>query len=188
MHRGLGSGVGGTYLEVLLNQGSGRRRRRSLRICDDPQAGDVKNDDDHSRDGEGEAGEAALADANADEPESVDGGDDKRETIGSCERCNACQQRIVDLGDAEQVPRQPGDTGASKLDSHPRERNQQKSDLTPEALAKGRNQRSKQRVIETKIKTEENQDAGGDRLGEAAVEIHRLVDPVAVAEIPQEAA
>ena len=43
-------------------------------------------------------------------------------------------------------------------------------------------------MVEAEIETEEDEDSGGDGFGEAAVEIHRLVDPVTVAEVPDEAA
>jgi hypothetical protein len=43
-------------------------------------------------------------------------------------------------------------------------------------------------VVEPEIKTEEDENSGGDGFGEAAVEVHRLVDPVTVAQVPDEAA
>jgi hypothetical protein len=42
-------------------------------------------------------------------------------------------------------------------------------------------------VIEAEIKTEEEENPQSDRLVEPAVEVHRLVDPIAVAEVPDEA-
>jgi hypothetical protein len=42
-------------------------------------------------------------------------------------------------------------------------------------------------VIKTEIETEEKKNPQGDGFVEAAVEVHRLIDPVAVAEIPDEA-
>ena len=152
-----------------------------LRICDEAQACDVEDDDDDSGDGEGGASEAALADADADEPESVDGGDDEGEAVDAGDGGEAGQQRIVDLGVAEQIPGQAGDAGAGEFHGDPGERNQQKSGLAAEASAEGGDQGSKERMVETEIETEEDEDAGGDGFGEAAVEVHRLVDPVTVA-------
>ena len=43
-------------------------------------------------------------------------------------------------------------------------------------------------MVEAEIETEEDENAGGDGFGEAAVEIHRLVDPVTVSQVPDEAA
>jgi hypothetical protein len=43
-------------------------------------------------------------------------------------------------------------------------------------------------VVEAEIEAKEDEDPGGDGLGEATVEVHRLVDPVAVAEVPDETA
>jgi len=43
-------------------------------------------------------------------------------------------------------------------------------------------------VIEAEIKGEQNKNSEGDGLGHASVEIHGLVDPVTVAEIPEDAA
>src|SRR5271154_1347448 len=43
-------------------------------------------------------------------------------------------------------------------------------------------------MVETEIETEEEKNAGGNRLGEAAVKVHRLVDPVTVAQVPDNAA
>ena len=43
-------------------------------------------------------------------------------------------------------------------------------------------------MIEAEIEAEEDENASGDGFCEAAVEIHGLVDPVAVAEVPEEAA
>jgi hypothetical protein len=50
-----------------------------------------------------------------------------------------------------------------------------------------RYERCEECVIETKIQAEENKNARSDRFGETAVEIHGLVDPVAVTEVPDEA-
>ena len=88
---GLGAGVGSSDFEVLLNESRGGSGGRGLRVCDEAQACDVNDDDDDSRDGEGRASEAALADTDADEPESVDRGDDKGEAVGSGDGGEPCQ-------------------------------------------------------------------------------------------------
>ncbi len=41
-------------------------------------------------------------------------------------------------------------------------------------------------MVEAEIETEEDKNTGGDGLREAAVEIHRLVDPVTVTQVPDE--
>jgi hypothetical protein len=52
----------------------------------------------------------------------------------------------------------------------------------------GGDQGSEERVIEAKVEAEKNEDTGGDGFGEAAVEIHGLIDPITVAHVPEEAA
>ncbi len=67
---------------------------------------------------------AALADADADEPERVDGGDDEGEAVDSGDGREAGEQRVVDLGDAEQVPGQAGDAGAGQFYGDPGKRDE----------------------------------------------------------------
>jgi hypothetical protein len=43
-------------------------------------------------------------------------------------------------------------------------------------------------VVEAEVEAEEDEDPGGDGFGQASVEIHGLVDPVAVAQVPDDAA
>ena len=61
-------------------------------------------------------------------------------------------------------------------------------DLAAEAAMEGGDQGSEERVVEAEIEAEEDEDTGGDGLCETAVEVHGLVDPVAVAQVPEEAA
>ena len=163
------AGVGCSYFEVLLDEGCCGGCGGGLGVCNETEAGDVEDDDDDSRRGKGQTCVAALADANADKPERVDGGDDEGEAIGSGDGSEAGQQRIVDLGDAEDIPRESGDAGAGEFYGYPYEGDEQKDGLATEAFVEGGDQRSKQRVIETEVETEEDEDAGGDWLGEAAV-------------------
>ena len=41
-------------------------------------------------------------------------------------------------------------------------------------------------MVKAKIETEEDKNADGDGLWEAAVEIHRLIDPVTITQVPNE--
>jgi hypothetical protein len=52
----------------------------------------------------------------------------------------------------------------------------------------GGDQGSEESVVEAEIETEENKNSGSDGFGEAAIEIHGLVDPVTVTHVPDEAA
>ncbi len=58
----------------------------------------------------------------------------------------------------------------------------------PKRMPEGGNQRAKKCMVEAEIETEEDENSGGDGLVEAAVEVHRLVDPVTVTQVPDEAA
>ena len=100
------------------------------------KTGDVENDDADSCDGERGTGVAALADANADEPEGVDRGDDEGEAVDAGDGREAREQRVVDLGGAEQIPGQAGNAGAGQFHGDPGEWNQQKSGLAAEATLK----------------------------------------------------
>ncbi len=118
-------------------------------------------------DGKSRASEAALADANADEPERVDGGDEEGEAIDAGDGCETCQQGVIDLGVAEQVPGQAGDAGAGEFYGDPGEWNQEKSGLATEASVEGGNQGSEQCMVKAEIETEEEENAGGDGFGES---------------------
>ncbi len=72
-------------------------------------------------DGERRARESALAYAEADKPEGVDGGDDERDSVDSGDGRETGQDRAVHLGDAEQVPGQAGDAGAGEFYRDPGE-------------------------------------------------------------------
>ncbi len=61
---------------------------------------------------------------------------------------------------------------------------QERDVATEREAAKGSDQSAEEGMVEAEIEAEEDEDAGGGRLGQTAVEIHRLVDPVAIAEIP----
>ena len=54
--------------------------------------------------------------------------------------------------------------------------------------ATGDHEGRKERVVEAEIETEENKNSGSDGFGEAAIEIHGLVDPVTITHVPDEAA
>ena len=152
------------------------------------QGCDINHDNDYARKSKSRTGESPLAHTDADEPERVDGGDDKGKPIDSGNWSKASKKRVVDLRDAKLVPGKASDAGAGQFHGDPGERNEKECCLTSEAYAAGGDQRSEESVIETEIQTEENKDARGDGLSQTAIEIHRLVDPVAVTEIPDEAA
>ena len=117
----------------------------------------------------------------------VDRGDDEGQAVGACPWRETGEERVVDLGDAEKIPWQAGNTGACEFNSHPGKRDQNKSGLTAEAPVEGGDQGSKQSVVEAEIEAEEDENSGGDGLGQPTVEVHGLVDPVAVAQVPDEA-
>src|SRR5580700_12108504 len=81
----LRAGVGGSYLEILLYEGGCRGGRRRLWVCDEAKTQNVDNDDDDSGGGEQRPGVAALAEADAKEPEGVDRRNDEGEAVGSCD-------------------------------------------------------------------------------------------------------
>ncbi len=60
--------------------------------------------------------------------------------------------------------------------------------MTAEAPAEGGDECSEERVVKPEIETKEDKNSGGYGFCEAAVEIHRLVDPVTVSQVPDEAA
>lgn len=180
--------VGGANLEVLLDESGGGGGGRWLRSCDRAEAEDVENDDGDSGEGEDGAREAALAKTNADEPESVYGGDDEGEAVGSGDRGEASQQRVVDLSDTENIPRQTGDAGSGEFDGDPGEWHENERGLPAESTMECDDEGCEERMIEAEVKAEENEDTGGNWLLKGAVEVHGLVDPITVAQVPDEAA
>jgi hypothetical protein len=184
----LRAGVGGSYLEILLYEGGCCGGGRRLRVCDEAKPDDVDNDDDDPGGGEQRSGVAALAEADAKEPESVYRRDDEGEAVGSCDGRQVDQHWVVNLSDAENIPRKTGDAGSGEFYGHPREGYDYQGGLTAEVHSEGGDQGAEESVIEAKVQAKEDENAGGNRLGKATVEIHGLVDPVAVAHVPDEAA
>src|SRR6202020_1766566 len=114
---------------------------------------------------------------------------DEADAVDAGDGCEAREQRIVDLGVAEQVPGQAGDAGASEFDGDPEEWREQQRALDSKTRAAQRgHQGGEDGVVKAEIEAEEDEDSGADVLRETAEEVHGLVDPVAVTEVPEEAA
>src|SRR5579871_1780151 len=108
---------------------------------DSTQCNDVKHDKDDAGCSDGCACESALADADADKPECIDGRDDEREAVGSGYRGQPRQDGAVDLCYAEEIPGQASNTGPGQLNGDPCKGHQQQSSLSSEAIAKGGQER-----------------------------------------------
>src|ERR1700761_1788907 len=129
----LRAGVGGAYLEVFLYEGGGRDGGRRLWVCDEAKTQNVDDNDDDSGGGEHGPGIAALAEADAKEPEGVDRRNDEGDSVGSRDGRQVNQHRIVHLGDAEKIPGKTGDAGSGEFYGHPREGYEEQSELATEA-------------------------------------------------------
>ena len=65
---------------------------------------------------------------------ALTGSDDEGETVDPGDGREAGEERVVDLGVAEQIPGKAGDAGAGQLHGYPGEGHKQKSALAAEAL------------------------------------------------------
>ncbi len=110
---GLRARVGGAHLQVLLDQRGVDGGRYIPWVLYSAQRCNVEHNDDDAGDGERNTGVPAFPDTDADEPKSVDCGDDKGEPIGSGNGSQPNQDRIIDLGYAQEIPWKPRDAGAS---------------------------------------------------------------------------
>ncbi len=145
----LGACVGGSYLEILLNECCGGGGGFGLSVRDEAKPQDVTDDDDDSADGQCWTSETSFAQTDTHQPECVDQSNDEGESIGSGDGREPCQEWVVYLGNAEKIPRQTCDARTRQLNSDPCERDQQESGLTAKANAECSDQSSKQGVVET---------------------------------------
>ncbi len=111
----------------------------------------------------------------------------KRNSVNSRPGRDPAERDVVHLSRTQQVPREAGDSGSRQLYRDPEKWcGQQRAAVVAARSNRQAQQQTEQTVIEPEIKTEEEQSQQGQRLVQAAVLVHRVVNPVARARIPQD--
>ena len=112
------------------------------------------------------------------------------EAVHSGDRGDAREWNVVDLRGAQQVPGKSRDVGARQLDGNPDERREDQRAQAESVAPRGNQgeQKSKQPVIQGEIQGvhQQQQQRGGD--ANPAVHVHDIEDPIATAEVPDDAA
>src|SRR5207302_1329602 len=111
----------------------------------------------------------------------------ERNSVNSGPGGDAAERDVVYLRRTQQVPREAGDAGSRQLYRDPQKWcGQQRTAVVTARSNRQTQQQTEQTVIKPEIKTEEKQSQRGQRLVQAAVLVHRVVNPVARARIPQD--
>ena len=93
------------------------------------------------------------------------------------------------MRDAEEKPGESGNAVTGEFDGDPEEGRGEERDAVVGILAgKQGDEQAEGSVIEAEVESEKDPDEDGDGNGEAAILMHDVIDPVAGAEIPEDAA
>ncbi len=96
------------------------------------------------------------------------------------------EEEVVDLSVAELVPGDGGDAGGGEFESGPEKRGEDQGGDQAEAAADESEEESEEAEVEAEDGAEGDDHECAANGGEMAVEDHRLVDPVAIEDVPQE--
>ncbi len=95
-------------------------------------------------------------------------------------------QKAVNLGVAQLIPGNAGDASGGKVEGDPEKGRKRDSRNQTEMAAKEGEQESEEPEVEAQHGAEEEDDAGGAKGRDVAVQQHGLIDPVAVQDVPEE--
>ncbi len=115
--------------------------------------------------------------------------ENQRDAVDAGEGSQARQQQIIHLRIAKLIPRHTGDAGGGKFERDPEEGSKrQHRSIAAEVLSQEGQPQPEDTEVEAQHQAIEEQDATGSDGGDTAIGVHRGEDPVAVEQVPEDAA